>query len=188
MRHLSDDITPTSTRQPTFNTTPDDTVPIHVAKMIRTYEDSFSGAKIYPGKGRVFVRGDSKFFRFQRGKSESLFKQRKNPRRIAWTVLYRRAHRKGLKEEAAKKRTRRTVKAQRAIVGAPIEDIEARRRMRPEARAAQRAEAAKDAKDAKAKKNAAKAQAAAQGGKTGRIQSKQGARGTGASKPAPKTR
>ena len=41
------------------------------------------------------MRGDSKTFRFQCGKSESLFKQRKNPRRIAWTVLYRRAHRKG---------------------------------------------------------------------------------------------
>ena len=41
------------------------------------------------------MRGDSKTFRFRCGKSESLFKQRKNPRRIAWTVLYRRAHRKG---------------------------------------------------------------------------------------------
>jgi large subunit ribosomal protein L24e len=44
------------------------------------------------------VRGDSKFFRFQNGKSESLFKQRKNPRRIAWTVLFRRGHRKGIRE------------------------------------------------------------------------------------------
>jgi len=46
----------------------------------------------------IFVRSDSKFFRFQKGKSLSLFAQRKNPRRIAWTVLYRRAHKKGIKE------------------------------------------------------------------------------------------
>ncbi|MBZ6431140.1 MAG: ribosomal protein L24e family protein [Acinetobacter pittii] len=46
----------------------------------------------------MFVRGDSKIFRFQRGKSESLFLQRKNPRRIAWTVLFRRQHRKGISE------------------------------------------------------------------------------------------
>lgn len=46
----------------------------------------------------MYVRGDSKVFRFQKGKSESLFLQRKNPRRIAWTVLYRRQHRKGISE------------------------------------------------------------------------------------------
>ncbi|KAL4917761.1 ribosomal protein L24e-domain-containing protein [Aspergillus aurantiobrunneus] len=65
---------------------------------MRTYDDSFSGQKIYPGKGKLFVRGDSKIFRFQNGKSESLFLQRKNPRRIAWTVLFRRQHKKGISE------------------------------------------------------------------------------------------
>lgn len=49
-------------------------------------------------QGKIYVRGDSKVFRFQNGKSESLFLQRKNPRRIAWTVLYRRQHRKGISE------------------------------------------------------------------------------------------
>lgn len=49
-------------------------------------------------QGKLYVRGDSKIFRFQRGKSESLFLQRKNPRRIAWTVLFRRAHKKGISE------------------------------------------------------------------------------------------
>jgi ribosomal protein L24E len=101
----------------------------HVAKM-RTYDDTFSATKIYPGKvrksptfhrisskqasrrppvvvytdifsniqGKLYVRGDSKIFRFQNGKTESLFLQRKNPRRIAWTVLYRRMHKKGISE------------------------------------------------------------------------------------------
>jgi large subunit ribosomal protein L24e len=49
-------------------------------------------------QGKLYVRGDSKIFRFQNGKSESLFLQRKNPRRIAWTVLYRRQHKKGISE------------------------------------------------------------------------------------------
>jgi ribosomal protein L24E len=57
-----------------------------------------TGRKIYPSKGKIFVRGDSKVFRFVNGKSESLFLQRKNPRRIAWTVLYRRQHKKGISE------------------------------------------------------------------------------------------
>lgn len=49
-------------------------------------------------QGKLYVRGDSKIFRFQNGKSESLFHQRKNPRRISWTVLFRRQHRKGISE------------------------------------------------------------------------------------------
>ena len=149
---------------------------------MRTYDDSFSGQRIYPGKGKLFVRGDSKIFRFQNGKSESLFLQRKNPRRIAWTVLFRRQHRKGISEEVAKKRSRRTVKAQRAIVGASLDVIKERRSMRPEARTAARAAAIKESKEKKAEAAAAKkaekaksASAASKG--QGRVTSKQGAKG-----------
>ncbi|KAE9578377.1 hypothetical protein CGMCC3_g5513 [Colletotrichum fructicola] len=150
---------------------------------MRTYDDSFSGQRIYPGKGKLYVRGDSKIFRFQNGKSESLFLQRKNPRRISWTVLYRRQHRKGISEEVAKKRTRRTVKAQRAIVGASLDVIKEKRSMRPEARSAARAAAIKESKDKKAEANAAKKaekakNAAAGKGQTGRIVGKQGAKGS----------
>ncbi|KAI0153819.1 60S ribosomal protein L24 [Pestalotiopsis sp. IQ-011] len=151
---------------------------------MRTYDDTFSGQRIYPGKGKIFVRGDSKIFRFQNGKSESLFLQRKNPRRIAWTVLFRRQHRKGITEEAAKKRTRRTVKAQRAIVGASLDVIKERRSMRPEARSAQRSQAIKDAKDKKAaeaavkKEEKAKRATTASKGQTQRIVGKQGAKGS----------
>ncbi|EJT70494.1 hypothetical protein GGTG_11517 [Gaeumannomyces tritici R3-111a-1] len=150
---------------------------------MRTYDDAFSGQRIYPGKGKIYVRGDSKIFRFQNGKSESLFLQRKNPRRIAWTVLYRRQHRKGISEEVAKKRTRRTVKAQRAIVGASLDVIKERRTMRPEARSAARAAAIKESKakkvEAEKAKKAEKAKAAGAAGKgqTGRLTSKQGAKG-----------
>ncbi|KAL2874211.1 60S ribosomal protein L24 [Colletotrichum lupini] len=145
---------------------------------MRTYDDTFSGQRIYPGKGKLYVRGDSKIFRFQNGKSESLFLQRKNPRRIAWTVLYRRQHRKGISEEVAKKRTRRTVKAQRAIVGASLDVIKEKRSMRPEARSAARAAAIKESKDKKnADAAAKKAKTAAAGGKKGPIASKQGSKG-----------
>ncbi|KAK0717148.1 putative ribosomal protein L24.e.A, cytosolic [Lasiosphaeria miniovina] len=123
---------------------------------MRTYDDTFSGQRIYPGKGKLFVRGDSKVFRFQNGKSESLFLQRKNPRRIAWTVLFRRQHRKGISEEVAKKRTRRTVKAQRAIVGASLDVIKERRNTRPEVRSAARLAAIKESKDKKQEAVAAK--------------------------------
>lgn len=57
---------------------------------------------------------------------------RRNPRKVTWTVFYRRKHKKGIEEEAAKKRTRRTHKFQRAIVGASLSEIQAKRNMKPE--------------------------------------------------------
>ncbi|KAL8910106.1 MAG: hypothetical protein Q9171_004598 [Xanthocarpia ochracea] len=154
----------------------------HIANM-RTFDDTFSGEKIYPGKGKLYVRGDSKIFRFQNGKTESLFLQRKNPRRIAWTTLYRRQHKKGISEEVAKKRTRRTVKQQRGIVGASLDVIKERRSQRPEARAAARQEAIKAGKEKKStaeskkKMEKAKSAAGAARGQAGRMVSKQGAKG-----------
>ncbi|KAK9332691.1 ribosomal protein L24e-domain-containing protein [Lipomyces starkeyi] len=134
---------------------------------MRTEIDSFSGNRIYPGRGKLYVRGDSKVFRFVSSKSASLFLQRKNPRRIAWTVLYRRMHKKGVTEEVSKKRTRRTVKHQRAIVGASLEVIKEKRSIRPEARKAARSESIALAKEKKkaddAKKKAEKAKLAAAG-------------------------
>ncbi|KAF9166469.1 60S ribosomal protein L24 [Mortierella sp. AD011] len=142
---------------------------------------AFSGAKIYPGKGKIYVRVDNRSFRFVNGKAESLFLQRKNPRKISWTVLFRRMHKKGISEEVTKKRTRRTVKHQRAVVGASWEAIRAKRNQKPEVRAAARAAALRDGKEKKkaedAKKKAEKAKSAANVARGQPKVSKQGAKG-----------
>lgn len=111
--------------------------------------DSFSGTRIYPGRGRLFVRGDSKIFRFFSSKSNSLFDQRKNPRRIAWTVLYRRMHKKGHLEENSRRRNRRVVKGQRGIVGLSLDQLKEKRAVRPEVRKAERDAAVAKAKESK---------------------------------------
>ena len=87
-------------------------------------------------------------------------------------VLYRRHHKKGITEEVAKKRSRKTVKAQRAIVGASLEFIKQRRSLKPEVRKAQRDEKKKADKE---KKKADKATRKASG--HGAKVSKQQARG-----------
>ena len=83
------------------------------------------------------------------------------------------------------------MKAQRGIVGASLDVIKERRSMRPEARLAARQADIKDAKEKKSeaekKKKAEKAKLAASGGKTGRIQSKMGSKGS-APKVTAKTR
>ncbi|CAJ0753518.1 17791_t:CDS:2, partial [Entrophospora sp. SA101] len=90
-----------------------------------------------------------KTYRFTGSKSESLFLQRLNPRKISWTVLYRRMHKKGITEEVAKKRTRRSVKHQRGVVGASWDAIRAKRNQKPEVREAARQEAIREAKEKK---------------------------------------
>ncbi|KAF9465936.1 ribosomal protein L24e-domain-containing protein [Collybia nuda] len=122
--------------------------------------DSFSGFRIYPSKGKLFVRGDSKVFRFASSKNSSLFLQRKNPRKIAWTQVYRRMHKKGITEEVAKKRSRRTVKHQRGIVGADLAAIAAKRNQTAAVRSQQRLAAITKAKSEKKEKEVKKAKPA----------------------------
>lgn len=95
-------------------------------------------------------------------------------------------------QEVAKKRTRRTVKSQRAIVGASLDVIKERRTQRPEAREAARKAAIASGKEkksaAESAKKANKAKTAANAAKGGsRITSKQGSKGA-QSKVASNTR
>ena len=87
------------------------------------------------------------------------------------------------RQDVAKKRSRRTVKSQRAIVGASLDVIKERRSQRPEARSAARQAAIKEGKEKRAaaqsakKAEKAKSASAAAKGQTGRIVGKQGAKG-----------
>jgi len=87
-------------------------------------------------------------------------------------------------QEVAKKRSRRTVKSQRAIVGASLDVIKERRAQRPEARAAARQAAIKEGKEKKTAQESKKKQekakgaaGAARGQIRGGIASKQQAKG-----------
>ncbi|GLB40987.1 putative ribosomal protein L24 [Lyophyllum shimeji] len=129
--------------------------------------DSFSGFRIYPSKGKLFVRGDSKVFRFAGSKTASLFQQRKNPRKIAWTQVYRRMHKKGITEEVAKRRSRKTVKHQRGIVGADLATIAAKRNQTAAVRSQQRLAAISKAKSEKKEKESEKKKVAKTATRTG---------------------
>lgn len=104
--------------------------------------------------------------------------QRKNPRRIAWTAVYRRQHKKGITEEVAKKKSRKAVKHQRAVGGATLDVIKERRAMKPEARQAARQQAVNAAKEKKKEhETKKKADKAKNGGKPPASVSKQQAKG-----------
>merc|ERR1712170_343754 len=110
---------------------------------------AYSGYKIYPSRGRTLVKSDGKVFKFLDCRSHRAHLLKRNPRKVTWTVLYRRKHRKGIEEETSKKRTKRTQKFQRAVVGATLQDIMAKRNQKPEVRRAQREQAIRAAKELK---------------------------------------
>ena len=126
--------------------------------VVKTETCSFSGLRIYPGHGIFFVRGDSKGFKFINQKVRSLFTQRLNPRKLAWTMMYRRMHKKGTLEDSNKKRARKVTKAAtKSVVGASLELIKQKRNQKPEVRAAAREAALREVKErAKAKQTAKK--------------------------------
>jgi hypothetical protein len=62
-------------------------------------------------------------YKFLSSRTHMAHMMKRNPREVTWTVLYRRKHKKGLEEETAKKRNKRTNKFQRAVVGATLQDI-----------------------------------------------------------------
>merc|ERR1711981_1360049 len=128
--------------------------------IMRTEICQFSGLKIYPGHGKSYVRFDGKKVILINGKSEKLLKAKKNPRKVTWTILYRRKHKKGTMTEIdARKRSRRALKTQRGVAGQSWAEIQAKKNQNPALRKAERekaiAEAKRKKKDASDKKKAA---------------------------------
>merc|ERR1711879_930955 len=108
------------------------------------------------GHGRRMVRTDGRVYNFISHKACMSHMMKRNPREIPWTVLYRRKHKKGQQEELTKRRTRRTQKFTRAITGATLSDIMAKRNQKPEVRKAQREQAIRAFKEKQKLKEAQK--------------------------------
>ncbi|QCE05889.1 large subunit ribosomal protein L24e [Vigna unguiculata] len=107
-----------------------------------------NGAKIYPGKGIRFVRGDSQVFLFANSKCKRYFHNRLKPSKLTWTAMYRKQHKKDIAQEAVKKRRRATKKPySRSIVGATLEVIQKKRTEKPEVRDAAREAALREIKE-----------------------------------------
>eukprot|EP00298_Acanthocystis_sp_HF-20_P001854 c12318_g1_i1.p1 GENE.c12318_g1_i1~~c12318_g1_i1.p1 ORF type:complete len:159 (-),score=45.70 c12318_g1_i1:73-549(-) len=121
--------------------------------VVKTELCNFSGYRIYPGHGRRLIRVDSKPFWFRDGRCRKAFKLKRNPRKLPWTQLYRRLHKKGTLEEIQKKKGRKAAKVQRPIVGADLAFIKAKKAQKPDIRQAAKEAALKELKEKNRKKN-----------------------------------
>lgn len=83
----------------------------------------FCSGPVYPGHGSMFVRNDSKIFRFCRGKCKKNFFMKRNPRKLKWTKAYRKAAGKEMKVDSTfdfEKKRNRPVKYDRDLMGTTL--------------------------------------------------------------------
>ena len=95
--------------------------------VIKTDPCAFSEMKIYPGRGSRFAARDGKIHFFISSKTRSLFHQRIKPVKLTWTQASRRFNKKTKVDDIQKKRTRRTTRVQKAVVGMSLEEIKRKR-------------------------------------------------------------
>lgn len=84
----------------------------------------FCSSPCYPGHGMVFIRNDSKQFRFCRSKCHRNFNKKRNPRKVAWTKAYRKTRGKEMAVDKTfefEKRRNRPVKYDRHLMGKTIQ-------------------------------------------------------------------
>ncbi|KAG1679249.1 hypothetical protein FOA52_009278 [Chlamydomonas sp. UWO 241] len=151
--------------------------------VLKTTLCRFSGLRIYPGKGIVFVRTDCTTWLFLNKKAKCMFNNKMRAPKLAWTFAYRKAHKKDQVNEAARKKRRGSGKAAvRSIAGVSIDVLNKKRTEKPEVRQAGREAALREVKD-RAKKIKAERAAKAGGGKAkapvaANVKSKGAARGS----------
>lgn len=124
---------------------------------MNTLTCSYTEMKVWPGRGSRQVSKDGRVYLFISHKAKCMHNQRVKPVKLTWTQAWRRLNKKGKAEAVKKRRVRRKVVAQKAIVGASLDEIRKRREEKPETRAAQRQQAMKEIKE-RQKKKAAQAQ------------------------------
>jgi len=109
----------------------------------------FCSSPCYPGHGILFVRNDSKQFRFCRSKCRRAFDKKRNPRKVAWTKAYRRTRGKEMAVDSTfefEKRRNRPVKYDRTLMGKTILAMKRVREIKERREATFHANRMKDAK------------------------------------------
>ena len=122
----------------------------------KTDKCMYTDFKIYPGRGRRFVGRDGKLHYFISNKARSLFHQKIKPVKLTWTLVWRGFHKKIKVDDVVRKRTRKTTRVQKAVVGMSLEEIKRRKAETRETRDKNAESAAKEVKERKQKSILAK--------------------------------
>ncbi len=117
---------------------------------------SYTENKIYPGRGRRHIGRDGKTYFFISTKARSLFHQKIKPVKLTWTQAWRRFNKKIRVDELNKKRSRKTTRVQKAVVGMSLDEIKRRKAETRDDRDKKHDAAIKEIKERKLKEMQAK--------------------------------
>merc|ERR1712223_1223821 len=112
--------------------------------------------KIVPGRGSRFISKDGRTHYFISTKARSLFHQKIKPVKLTWTLAWRAYNKKIKVDDIQKKRSRKTTRIQKAVVGMSIEEIRRKKAESREDRDKANVAAEQTIKDRKAKAMQAK--------------------------------
>ena len=124
--------------------------------VVKTDPCVYTEYKIYPGKGRKLVTKDGKTHFFITKKVRALFLRKTKPVKLTWSQAWRRFNKKTKVDESLKRRTKKTTRVQKAVVGISLEEIKRKRAEKPEQRDAAIEATKKEVKDRQKKKADAK--------------------------------
>merc|ERR1712150_465465 len=124
----------------------------YCSKMVtKTERCSYTEYKIVPGRGSRFIAKDGRMHYFISTKARSLFHQKIKPVKLTWTQAWRAFNKKIKVDTTIKKRSRKTTRIQRAVVGMSIEEIKRKKAETRDERDKLADASAKEIKDRKAK-------------------------------------
>merc|ERR1711966_371680 len=124
------------------------------AMVIKTETCSYSGFKIWPGRGKTYVRIDQKSYRFGSGKFEACHLMKRRNLTTRWTAHYRRINKKGISAEEATKRRKmkKSTAVRRDITGLNMELVAKAKSARPKTNSSAKDIAQRNLKDRKGAK------------------------------------
>lgn len=117
----------------------------------KTETCSFTSYKIVPGRGRRFIAKDGRTHYFISTKARSLFHQKIKPVKLTWNQAWRAFNKKIKVDDIQKRRTKKTTRIQKAIVGMSLDEIKRRKAESREERDKNADQAAKEIKERKKK-------------------------------------
>ena len=126
--------------------------------VIKTDPCGFTEMKIYPGRGCRFAARDGKIHMFIGSKARQLYHNKIKPVKLYWTQTSRRFLKKTRVVDIQKKRTKRTTRVQKAVVGMSLDEIKRKRSEDPKARDSNLEATKKELKDRNLKKMQSKKQ------------------------------
>ena len=117
----------------------------------KTERCSFTEFRIVPGRGRRFIAKDGRVHHIYGSKARCLFHRKIKSRNLTWTLAWRAFNKKIKIDESTKRRTKKTARVQKAVVGMSLDEIKRRKAESREDRNKVTEAKEKDVKDRKAK-------------------------------------